>query len=326
MNPSCVDITIIIPAFNSREHIIQAIESALRQVPPFRQLIVVDDGSADNTPDLVERTFGQQVECYRQTHMGPGAARNLGLQYCKSRFVYFMDSDDLIAPGLTFSFSEALRERSNIDAYLFSATAFNVSHGKESRLNSYYSRAFPGRYSAGKIYLEATTQNQSFIASPCLYIFRASIARQTPPLSFGEHYHEDEVFTPSILERCGAIEVTNTAYYQRRVRNGSIMQGSSSLSNVLGYLVAAEWWHDYSTRAGRKGRNFPLLRSYSMYSLAVLHAARMNLSTSEFFHHVRSHAPVFKDSARHDYLLSRVSRKLAAAIIRCKGALLARKS
>jgi glycosyltransferase involved in cell wall biosynthesis len=90
-------ISVVIPVFNGAAYIGQAIESVLGQTLPPREVIVVDDGSTDETADAV-RKYQPRVVYRRQPNQGPGAARNLGIRESKGELLAFLDSDDLWLP------------------------------------------------------------------------------------------------------------------------------------------------------------------------------------------------------------------------------------
>ena len=90
-------VSVIIPTYN-RAHIIRrAIESALSQTYPRLQVLVLDDGSSDNTRAIAE-TFGSRVSYARQPNAGVSAARNLGMRHARGEFIAFLDSDDRWRP------------------------------------------------------------------------------------------------------------------------------------------------------------------------------------------------------------------------------------
>ena len=85
-------VSVIIPAFNSARFIGAAIDSVLQQTCPPNEIIVVDDGSTDQTPDIT-RAF--PVKYLHQENAGPSAARNRGIQESSSELVAFLDADDV---------------------------------------------------------------------------------------------------------------------------------------------------------------------------------------------------------------------------------------
>ena len=89
-------ISTIIPAYNRADLIGETLRSVLEQDRPPAEVIVVDDGSSDGTPDVVA-SYGKAVTLIRQANAGPGPARNTGFAASSGEIVHFMDSDDLIS-------------------------------------------------------------------------------------------------------------------------------------------------------------------------------------------------------------------------------------
>ena len=86
-------ISIIIPAYNSAQCIGRAIDSVLSQSFADYEIIIVDDGSTDNTAQAVGR-YGEKVRYIRQDNAGPAAARNRGICEAKGQWIAFLDADD----------------------------------------------------------------------------------------------------------------------------------------------------------------------------------------------------------------------------------------
>ncbi|HEX7102458.1 MAG TPA: glycosyltransferase family 2 protein [Nitrolancea sp.] len=94
-------VAVIIPTHNRADLIAETIESALAQTYPDIEIIVVDDGSTDNTKDVVA-SFGDRVRYLWQPSSGrPAAPRNLGARSTSAEFLTFVDSDDLLLPDKT---------------------------------------------------------------------------------------------------------------------------------------------------------------------------------------------------------------------------------
>ncbi|WP_099191468.1 glycosyltransferase [Tepidibacter mesophilus] len=90
-------ISVIIPTFNYSEFICDAIESVFNQTFQDIEVIVVDDGSTDNTKDLLIK-YKNKIKYYYQNHKGPASARNLGIKNSNSSYICFLDSDDIFMP------------------------------------------------------------------------------------------------------------------------------------------------------------------------------------------------------------------------------------
>lgn len=91
-------VSVIIPAYNAARHIAEALDSVLAQDYPALEVIVVDDGSADETVDIVAR-YGAPVRLLRQANAGAAAARNRGLEAASGAYIAFLDADDVWLPG-----------------------------------------------------------------------------------------------------------------------------------------------------------------------------------------------------------------------------------
>lgn len=91
-------VSVIIPCYNSEIFIADAIESCLIQTYPELEIIVVDDGSTDNTIFIL-RKFAEFISIIRQSNYGACAARNRGLAAAKGEYVKFLDADDILQPG-----------------------------------------------------------------------------------------------------------------------------------------------------------------------------------------------------------------------------------
>ena len=91
-------VSVVIPAYNRAWCLAEAVDSVLAQEFRGFELIVVDDGSADNTPQLLER-YGDAVRVLRRENRGVSAARNAGIAAARGGLIAFLDSDDLWLPG-----------------------------------------------------------------------------------------------------------------------------------------------------------------------------------------------------------------------------------
>lgn len=86
-------ITVVIPLYNAAQCVSRAIDSVLAQSFSDYEIIVVDDGSIDNTSQVIER-YGGKVRYIRQDNAGPAAARNRGISEAKGQWIAFLDADD----------------------------------------------------------------------------------------------------------------------------------------------------------------------------------------------------------------------------------------
>ncbi len=105
-------VSIVVPCFNQAHFLGEAIDSALAQTYPAVEVVVVDDGSSDNSYEVAGRR--PEVRRLRQPNRGVAAARNLGLAESRGDFTVFLDADDRLLPHAVELGMEALAKRPRI--------------------------------------------------------------------------------------------------------------------------------------------------------------------------------------------------------------------
>jgi glycosyltransferase involved in cell wall biosynthesis len=91
-------VSAVTPAYNRAEYLGEALESALSQGVPWLEVVVVDDGSTDGTPEVC-KGFGDRIRCHRQANAGQSAAINAGVALARGTWIALLDSDDAWLPG-----------------------------------------------------------------------------------------------------------------------------------------------------------------------------------------------------------------------------------
>jgi glycosyltransferase involved in cell wall biosynthesis len=114
MDSSTPFVSIIIPTYNRDAFIQETVESALAQTWPAKEVIVVDDGSTDRTPEILS-AFGERIRLIRQENRGVGTARNRAIQASRGEYFVFLDSDDLLLPNFLEVMVPTLRARPQVD-------------------------------------------------------------------------------------------------------------------------------------------------------------------------------------------------------------------
>lgn len=103
-------VSIVIPTYNYATYLAEAIESALAQSYKRIEIIVVDDGSTDETAAVLAR-YSERVRTHRQSNAGLSAARNVGASLASGEYIVFLDADDRLKPRFVELCVEALRTR-----------------------------------------------------------------------------------------------------------------------------------------------------------------------------------------------------------------------
>lgn len=101
-------VSAIIPVYNGSRYLATTLDSVLAQTCPLHEIIVIDDGSTDDSPAIL-RSYGDRLKVTRQENQGVAAARNAGLLQASGDVITFIDQDDLWPPRRTEVLIDALR-------------------------------------------------------------------------------------------------------------------------------------------------------------------------------------------------------------------------
>jgi len=115
-------VSVVIPTYNRAAYVGKAVDSVLRQMEEGDELIVVDDGSQDETAEVLAR-YSERIRTIRTSNGGAGRARNLGIAQARNDLVAFLDSDDKWFAGKLALQREFMRRRPDV---LFCFTNFEV--------------------------------------------------------------------------------------------------------------------------------------------------------------------------------------------------------
>lgn len=163
----------IIPVYNGSRYLATTLDSVLAQTHPLHEIIVIDDGSTDDSPAIL-RSYGDRLRVTRQENQGVAAARNAGLRQASGDVITFIDQDDLWPPRRTEALIGALR--SNPGAL--------VAIGQVEVL---YERARP----PGNLDLFGTTLREFLVGSLCV---RKELFDRIGPFNTGLGYADDTDF------------------------------------------------------------------------------------------------------------------------------------
>jgi len=122
-----MQITVIIPLFNKQDFIRQSVQSALAQKNVDVELLIIDDGSSDKSLEVINSVPDPRIRIFRQTNLGPSAARNLGMREARYSLVAFLDGDDYWASTKLFEQASYLEAHPEISAVYCQALRVDVN-------------------------------------------------------------------------------------------------------------------------------------------------------------------------------------------------------
>ena len=217
-------LSIIVPTYNGAPYLSECLHSVLDQLPEDYELIVVDDGSKDDTKIILEGFAGRQSNlqvCFC-SHKGVSGARNTGLSLASGRYVVFLDGDDRLRPGIL----ETVRPQLEADADL---TIFGIErvflNGKRENW-TLENRIFPDVSAFADEYIR-TRRQLLYSVSHKLYR-RGILDKLGLRFEEGVSFGEDRLFNFAYLTGCRRIMTSRQMLYTY------IQRGTHSLS--AGYI------------------------------------------------------------------------------------------
>jgi glycosyltransferase involved in cell wall biosynthesis len=165
--------SVVIPTYNREDIIKNAIDSVLNQTYDNFEIIVIDNGSTDNTRQSIESYSKNKIKYFYQTGSGsPASPRNAGIRSSSAPWVCFLDSDDYWLPNKLEFLKKTIEENSKLDVIYHYEIMINQSNGKKSLLSQ--SRALENVYqdmleNGNKLSTSATSIRRSFLKSHQLF-------------------------------------------------------------------------------------------------------------------------------------------------------------
>lgn len=233
-----ISIAVIIPVYNVENYLSQCLDSVVKQSIPFDEVILINDGSTDNSLAICK----QYVSKYKyfklidQNNQGLSIARNTGMLYVSSEYIMFLDSDDFLRLDTVKILKEQLLK------FPYDAVFFDADIVCEGGINyikkNIYDRSsanLDGRSFSGWEYF-VKCYPQYYVASSCMAAYKREMIFSAN-LRFPEGlYFEDEYFTLMFLSCAGCVVHISEKLYQRRYRENSITMSIYSERKFLDFI------------------------------------------------------------------------------------------
>ena len=217
-------ISVIIPAYNVQDYIAECLDSILNQTYKDLEIIVVDDGSTDNTPQILEEYAKKypQIHILTQQNSGQSVARNWGLRESSGDYIVFVDSDDWLATNNSI---EMLYEKITETSADFVQAGLAFKKGKvltEYKIQSH-------GLTKGRDILYNMLEVKDLYTSPWAKIYSSEFLKDNN-LNFIEGLvNEDTAFSICIAAKAKQVAYLNALTYVSRERDGSTSREASSI-------------------------------------------------------------------------------------------------
>ncbi|MDD2425860.1 MAG: glycosyltransferase [Bacteroidales bacterium] len=255
-------VSVIIPAYNTAPYLVEAVDSVLNQTLKNFEVIIVDDGSTDNTLEIIQN-YAQKdsrIKYYHQKNQGQSVARNLAMSASRGEYIYFMDSDDiLVRNALEYCYKTA--SENGLDLVTFDAESFSES-GTYSVSGIKYIREgeIEERVYSGIDMAELMVRKELFRAAPWLLFVKRELLKKNNLTFYPGIIHEDELFSTLLFISAHRVSYIPEVLFYRSVRGGSTMTGNFSMRNINGYFTVIKELKKSLANTGSKSRRIIMSR------------------------------------------------------------------
>lgn len=243
-------VSVIIPVYNTVAYLAACLESVCSIMTMDIEIICVDDGSTDKSLEILT-TFAQKdsrIHIISQKHQGVSIARNVGITTATGKYIQFLDSDDMLAPGALEYAVRQMNEK-QLDVFYFDAQAIFESiqlEEEKRRYKTYYHREnHYQNVQAGYQLFTKWIKDGGFRPNGNLQMIRRDFLLQSDVRYIPGIVQEDNAFTAEIKLHAQRVCHVNKPLYIRRVRSGSIMTKPPAFSNAYGYFRCAMTMEKY---------------------------------------------------------------------------------
>lgn len=229
-------ISVIVPCYNVEQYLDKAIESVVGQTYTNWECILVNDGSKDSTQSIAEKWAAQdqRIKLINQKNKGLSGARNTGLKHATGDYIYFFDSDDLIAPVTLSNLFNLVDDDIDI---VFGKCA--MTKGQSDEITGYLDHdlsVLEKHYNNDNLLL-AKVIEESLICVAWNRLYKAEFLFKNK-LTFMEGLlHEDELWFFETLFYANAIILNDTPTYFYNVANVNSISNNFGKRNLESYLT-----------------------------------------------------------------------------------------
>ena len=233
-----VKISIVIPVYNSEDHLDKCISSILMQDMHSFEVILVDDGSTDASPLICERysSTDPRFKLIPNPHGGVSSARNAGLNVADGEYVMFVDSDDALAPGALSALYSAASDMPDLVVGGFNIYNEDIFFGTTKP-------AVSASYSSDRMeafFNDTMMRMGDLYRGPWAKLYRNSVIRRNA-LRFNENlcYAEDKLFIYEFLCHATSAAAVNMPVYEYFRRAGTLSGGKTTERRASQLLAVA---------------------------------------------------------------------------------------
>ena len=242
-------LSIIIPVYNVQDYMEECLDSILNQKHDNCEIILVNDGSTDNSYLICEKYAKKynEIKLINQTNMGLSGARNTGIKEAKGKYILFVDSDDWLMEGCLEDFLLCIIEYSP-DIMIGKAKVIDELGNTKDKVRYQIKK---GMYCIDD-YLKMLLLNRCYIACAPFAIYSREMIENNKIEFKPGIVHEDELWMTRILTAAKSVYYTDEYFYFNRIRIGSITHSNNKNRRGNDLLIVAREMQDILSKCDAK--------------------------------------------------------------------------
>lgn len=233
-------VSVIIPVYQVEAYVEDCLRSVLGQTLTDLEVICIHDAGQDGSWRVVQSVAAKdkRVRLYEnQRNMGLAAVRNRGLRLARGKYVYFLDSDDMIRPDALNELYHRAEEEA-LDVQIFGASFIYADKELEKTFSgnpSGFKQDYPDVLEGQELFI-AWMEKWDWLSSQPRYFYRRSFLKEHQLYYIEGMLHEDETFAFDVLMYAKRVRVYSDQWFIRRFRADSIMTSVPTVKNIEGCM------------------------------------------------------------------------------------------
>lgn len=257
-------VSVVIPVYNVEKWLPACLDSVLTQTLEDIEVICVNDCSPDGCADILAGYAARDPRVRviaLDRNSGQGVARNVGFEASSGRYVYFLDSDDMVVPHAL----EELARRADddqLDGVFFDSTVLYDSPDLAKRYSSeslYYQGNYSTSVQSGTFFFEQSMNQREYSCLLARQFWRREFLDANDLMLPEWISHEDEAFTFEAMALAKRTALVRKPFYIRRLREGSVTTGGYEIESMVGsfcsYCRIIRFMHEHGIASIAADRN-----------------------------------------------------------------------
>lgn len=264
-------ISAIVPVYNVENYLRECLDSIANQTVPFDEVILVNDGSTDNSLKICEE-YCKRYSYFKllsQNNMGLSEARNVGIKVSMGEYIVFIDSDDYVRNDMVFQLLEVMNDK-DYDVLFYNADIRYDEEGGEP--NGYFVRGgqFYDRDMRGIDYLIESFPG-NYIVSACVAAYRRQFIVGNNIYFQKGMYFEDNAFCLLVYIMAEKVKCIGQALYIRRYHSGTISADKKGYRKLIDLIKMNKIMWDILVQANLDVRfTIRLVSYYFMHTWDII--------------------------------------------------------